>query len=206
MALLMSELQRIKVELGYNALTLSALPYAFDGISAIFEQIVQPYLQFGELNASATCVPNADAARPVTLRLNTVPTAIKVGDRLIVDQDDNQEAAHVTAVTAMSVTVALQNPHEGTYPVTVEGGESIAREYLRECILVSKRISKLGARAGIQQVDGDLKFFATTMTQKGPFGELQQLQRHWRNELSTCLGVENLREAARGAGQLMENY
>ena len=42
-ALTHPQLEQAKIELGYNGLTLSALPYALDGVTQIFEQIVGPY-------------------------------------------------------------------------------------------------------------------------------------------------------------------
>jgi hypothetical protein len=202
--LLASELARLKVELGYNALTLSALPYAFDGITAIFEQVVQPYLEGGTLTSSTTTITSQTAPTPATLTLATV-VGVNVGDRLVVDQDLPQEFGHVQSISGSTVTLLLQGAHSGTYPVTVEGGESIARGYLRECILIAHRISRFGARAGVAKAD-EVEFFATTEKQMGGRGELMALQRYWRNELATCLGVENLRESASGSSQLTENY
>lgn len=211
MALLTSELERIKFELGYNLLTLSALPYAIDGITQIFEQVVGPYLQAGELNYSTTAVTAvAPPGLPTqtTLTLVTSPTTILVGDLVVVDQDVAQERAHVSQVTSDTVTVALLKAHSGTYPITVEGGEAIAREMLRECMMVSWAISRSTTRAGIKKAD-EVEFYASTDQQMGTRDELLALQRHWRDELGTALGVENLRAAKSGGssgGQLIENY
>jgi hypothetical protein len=207
MALLMSELQRAKIELGYNALTLSALPYAADGVTEIFEQVVQPYLQAGELNHSSTAVVASASPAVVTLTLNTTPTAILVGDRLIVDQDWSQEAAHVQAVTTSTVSLALHKAHSGTYPVTVEGGEAIVRYYLTQCIQIAERISRSATRAGIKRAD-EVEFFPSTSEQKGVVDDLLRLQRYWRSELAVAIGVVNLRDGQSGgrATQYLENY
>lgn len=206
MALLLSELTRIKIELGYNALGLSALPYAIDGITQLFEQIVQPYLQAGALTYSSTVVAAASAPTPVPLTV-TSAMGINVGDRVVVDQDGAQEFAHVAVVTGSAVTVALLNAHIGTYPVSVEGGESTARYYLGQCIAIADRIARSGSRAGVKSIDkGDLEFYASTPSQKGPFDQLVEQQRYWRSELATALGVENLREARHDSGQLLESY
>jgi hypothetical protein len=132
MALLPSELARCKFELGYNALSLSALPYAIDGITQMFEQIVAPYLQAGALAFSSTVVVAASAATPVVLTLSS-GTGFTVGSVVIVDQGDTQESSYVQVIAGTSLTVPLLNAHSGTYPVTVEGGESIVRDILREC-------------------------------------------------------------------------
>lgn len=197
MALLTSELQRIKIELGYNALTLSALPYAIDGITQIFEQIVAVYLQSGELNSSSTPIGQVMTVPPspqlVTLTLINTPTKIVQGDRLVVDQDGAQESTHAQVVTASTVQVALVNAHQGTYPITVEGGESTARYYLRQCMATADRIARSGSRAGVKKV-GEVEFYASLPTQKSPFDELLAQQRYWRSELGRCLGIQDLRQ------------
>lgn len=207
MALLQSELQRLKVELGYNALTLSALPYAQDGVTEIFEQVVRPYLQAGELNYSSTAVVASTTPAAVTLTVLTTPTAIAVGDRLIVDQDTFQEAAHVQSVTSSTVSIALSKAHAGTYPLTVEGGEAIVRYYLGQCILIADRISRSATRAGIKKAD-EVEFFPSKNDQRGVVDDLMRLQRYWRNELASAVGVPNLRESGSGGNstQLLENY
>jgi len=207
MSLLNSEISRVKTELGYNELSLSALPYAIDGITQIFSQIVQPYLNAGELNYSATAVAAQSTPTLVTLTLNKAPTAMMVGDRIVVDQDSAQEFAHATAVTSNTVTLALQNAHNGTFPLTVEGGESTARYCLRQCISIADRIGRAASRAGVQKAD-EVTFFASTATQNGVIDDLIKLQRHWRNELASALGVANLREQRQGggAGGLVESY
>jgi hypothetical protein len=211
-ALLQSELARLKTELGYNALTLSALPYAADGITQLFEQVVQPYLQAGELNHSSTAVvaPSSGAPAVVTLTLLTTPTAIVQGDRLIVDQDGFQEAAHVQNVTLTTVTLALSKAHAGTYPVTVEGGEAIVRYYLGQCIAIADRIVRAAGRAGVKKAD-EVEFFPSMSNQRGAIDDLIHLQRYWRQELASAVGVANLRDgrgASGGGGgtQLLENY
>ena len=214
MALLTSELERIKFETGYNLLTLSALPYAIDGITQIFEQVIGPYLQSGELNHSATAV-NAVAAPGlpalVTLTLTQSPTLIQVGDILVIDQGVTQEfttAQSVSASGPCTVTCALLNQHQGTFPVTVEGGEAIVREMLRECMAVGWALGKSKNRMGIASAD-EVKFFATTSTQLGTRGELLELQKHWRAELCSACGVENLRAMRggdTGGSGLCESY
>lgn len=206
--LLASELARIKVELGYNAMTISALPYTPNGVTQLFEQVVQAYMQAGELNYSATPVAAvAVGSNPAIsiLTLQTTPTAIQVGDRLVVDQDLFQESAHVDAITSNSVTIALSGQHVGTYPITVEGGESIVRYYLRQCIAVADRIARSMGRLGVKKVD-EIEFFQTTTEGMGVRQELAEAQRYWRGELATVCGVPNLREVARSSGQTLEAY
>lgn len=209
MALLPSELARCKFELGYNALSLSSLPYAIDGITAIFEQIVAPYLQAGALTHSSTAVVATSSPTSVTITLVS-GTGFSVGDAVVIDQGDAQETAFVQVIAGTSLTVALVNAHSGTYPVTVEGGESIVRDILRECRALGGpggSISGAASSAGIKIADkGDVEFFPNSSNGGGELATLLELQRYWRNELATALGVENLREARAGAGQTMVSY
>jgi hypothetical protein len=209
MALLPSELARCKFELGYNALSLSALPYAIDGITQMFEQIVAPYLQAGALAFSSTVVVAATAATPVVLTLSS-GTGFTVGSVVIVDQGDTQESSYVQVIAGTSLTVPLLNAHSGTYPVTVEGGESIVRDILRECRALGGpggSISLAASSAGIKIADkGDVEFFPNSSNGGGEIATLLELQRYWRNELATALGVENLRESRAGAGQVLVSY
>ena len=206
MALTTSELARLRIELGYNALTISAASYVSDGVTQIFEQVIGPYLQSGELNRSSTPVAAASAPAVVTLALLTTPTAIAPGDRLIVDDDGAQEAAHVQSVSASTVTLELSKAHAGTYPLTVEGGESIVRYYLRQCIGIAERISRSATRAGIKRAD-EVEFFPSTSEQKGVVDDLVRLQRYWRGELAVAVGVgDRHAERSGGGGQLLESY
>jgi hypothetical protein len=48
MSLLDSEVERIKAELGYNVLTIGALPYV--GFSQLFANVLQPYTSAGGID------------------------------------------------------------------------------------------------------------------------------------------------------------
>lgn len=202
MALLTSELWRLKIELGYNGLTLSALPYAFDGITAIFDQVVVPYLESGTLTTSTTVVTAQAAPTNATLTLASV-VGISLGDRLIVDVDTSQEAAHVSAIVGSAVTLALQFAH-GTagaqYQVNQEGAESIVRYRLNQCISIADRIARSANRAGVKKAD-EVEFFSSGNGQKGVVDDLLRLQAYWRTELATACGCgPNLNPAYGGGG------
>jgi hypothetical protein len=215
--LLVSEAQRVMNELGYSGLTLSALPYAFDGVTQIFLQVLQPYIQQGNLTTSSTVVPATSTPQLATLVVPNIssnptsgPTTMAVGDILIVDQDLAQERSHIQTITGTgpySITCLLQNMHVGTYPVTVEGGESLVRLYLRECIYIQQRISASQGRFGVKKAD-EVEFFATTSQQIGTRGELLAMQSYWRDELAVVCGLENLRKKRPSAcgGQIMTNF
>jgi len=212
MALLASELARIKYELGYNLLSISAIPYAWDGVTQIFEQVVQPYLMAGALAYSSTTVVAASTPTQVALTL-TSAVGFSVGDAVSIDVDSKQEPSHVAVVSGSTITVPLLLAHSGTYPVTVDGGESIVRGILRQLFAVNGPdglISQAALKAGIQNVDGPngVTFFGSTTSQQGVFDSLMSQVRYLRNELSSALGVPNLREydGRNGGGRLVESY
>ena len=164
--LLQSELSRVMQELGYSGLTLSALPYAFDGITQIFLQVLQPYIQQGNLTTASTTVmananPTLTTITVASLSSNPTsgPTTMVVGDTLIVDQGIYQERSYIQAITGNNIQCLLQNPHTGIYPVTVEGGESIVRDRLRDCVNIQLQISGIAPQLGVKKTD-EVEFFA----------------------------------------------
>lgn len=201
-------------ELGYSGLTLSALPYAFDGVTQIFLQVLQPYIQQGNLTTSSTPVtananPTLTAITVASLTSNPTsgPTTMVVGDVLIVDQGIYQERSYIETITGNVIGCMLQNPHVGTYPVTVESGESLVRACLRECVLIAQRISNVSAQVGIKKAD-EVEFYASTTTQRSAREELLALQKYWRDELGVVCGLDNLRSRrpASSGGSMMTNY
>ncbi len=181
MALLDSEVARIKYELGFNILTVGAEPYI--GIAAIFSQVIQVYMGSGASTTSTTAVTAATTATPVTLTLAS-GTGFNRFDRVVIDVDDRQEIVTVENISGASLTVLLTKAHSGTYPVTVEGGESIVRGILGKLRAIETQISDAGSSAGIKKVD-EIEFFGndrgTQMT------TLLGLQKHWREELRRAL-------------------
>lgn len=196
MALLDSEIARCKYELGYNVLTIGAEPYI--GVARVFELVIQPNLLAGAKTTSATVVTAVAAgalASPVTLTLADA-TGFSAGDRVIVDVDSRQEAATVQNVAGATITVLLSKAHTGTYPVTVERGESIVREILvRLRDIADKLGSTVIQQTGIRRVD-EIEFFSGM---QGVRREMQRLQDYWRNELAAALGVRNLRSTSSGS-------
>jgi len=211
MALLESEIELIKYELGWNTLSVGSEPYV--GIAAIFNQVVQPYLLSGLITSSATVVTATTSPTQVALTLaavsgtNTQGTAVSVhvGDRLVIDVDSAQESAIVESISGNNVTLRLSLAHTGTYPVTVEGGESIVRSILRNCRAVAAKIEAAVGRAGIKKVD-EIEFFPSTAGGGSTvFGELSALRTYWRGELYRVLfgvGDRSLIGGGRGGGAI----
>jgi hypothetical protein len=194
-ALLTSELRRIREELGYNVLDAGADPYI--SIYAVFDQVIAVYMQGGASTTSSTTVTAASTATPVTLTLASA-TGFTAGDNVAIDVDDRYEQARVQAVSGSTITVLLQLAHSGTYPVTVEGGEMIVREILREIAKVKARMGQILTIAGLKRAD-EVEWYPA-MKGQGPFAELRNLLNFWRDELASTLGVQNLWRVRRGGG------
>lgn len=200
MSLLPSEVRRIRFELGYNVLSVGAEPYV--GVTQLFEQVIQPYLTAGASTTSSTAVVASSSAAPVAITLASA-TGFNVFDRVVVDVDGRQEFATVSAVSGATITVQLSLAHSGTYPVTVEGGESIVREILRECIRLGGGgglISSAASKAGLKKVD-EIEFFGDSSNVTITAQQRRELAR-WRDDLASALGVENLRASSGGGGSI----
>ena len=197
MALLDSEIARCKYELGYNLLTIGAEPYI--GVARVFELVIQPNLLAGSTTTSATVVTAVTAgalASPVTLTLASA-TGFSSGDRVVIDVDDRQEAATVQNVAGSTITVLLSKAHTGTYPVTVERGESIVREILGRLRDIANKLgTSVVQQVGIKKVD-EIEFYGGNVYSVRR--EMQRMQDFWREELSSALGVRNLRSYNAGS-------
>jgi len=196
-ALTTSEVQRLKYELGYPLLDSGANPYI--GTSAAFEAVIQPYLQAGASTTSATVVTAATTPTPIAITLSSA-VGFAVGNRVIVDVDSRQEAVTAQLVNGAAVTLLLSKAHTGTYPVTVEGGESIIREFLASLRDIQDRIVSAASKAGLRKVD-EIEFWqAKAADSSGVFGEIVMQRDYWRDELASALGIVNLRRRRKSAG------
>ena len=203
MALTTSEVSRLKYELGYPLLQAGAEPYI--GTSAAFEQVIQPYLQAGASTTCATAVTASTTPAPVTLTLASA-TGFAAGNRIVVDVDDRQETPTVQLVNASTIVVLLSKTHSGTYPVTVEGGESMIREALDELRELHSSIKSAAIKAGIKRVD-EIEFFeAKASDSSGVFGGLVLQRDYARDELASILGIANMRRNRRSAGARCAMY
>lgn len=212
MALTSSEVSRIKYELGYNVLNIGAEPYI--SIVAIFEQVIQPYTLAGASTNSSTAVTATESPTSVALTLADA-TNVAAGDVVIVDVDSLQERATVQSKTGSTITLLLSRAHTGTYPVVVEGGESIIRGILQKLQAIDG-LSAGGAAgalgtavtaAGVKKMDETEFFGGGTGAGSGTsrFTELKKLREYWREELASVLGIIRL-NASRGGGAGVSVY
>lgn len=196
MALLESELDRIKYELGYATIAAAAAEY-LSGYTAIFETVIANYLNAGATTTSTTPVTAADTPTAVDITL-TSATGFTVGDMAVVDVDSVQERATVQALAGNVITVLLKLAHATSYPVTVEGGETIVRQILGKIKKVADQIEETAlVAAGMTRAE-DIEF---AVGGDSPRGQLNKMLENYRQELADVLGVEYLRALRRGGGQ-----
>lgn len=213
MALTDSEVQRIRFELGYVNMDVMAEPYI--GIHAYFTQVMQKYLLTGATTTSSTAVMAATTPTPQTLTLVSA-TGFAVGNVVVVDVDARQERATVSLVAANTITVQLTKEHSGTFPVTVEGAETLVRDILNELRVLTTgmngqpgTISSVRSRVGLKRVD-DVEFFGggNTLASQGrdPLTALFELREYWRDELANAIGIERLNDKRNSGGSSISMY
>lgn len=189
MALLTSEIVRLKYECGFNVLQAGAEPYV--SVVAIFDQVIATYMQAGATTTSSTSVTAASEPTPVALTLASA-SGFAAGARVWVDVDTRQEVATVQSISGSVITLQLQRAHSGTYPVTVDGGEGIIRSLLRRLDKLQEAIGSSHEAAGIKTVD-EIEFFGNSYSSGGG-GRVKALydaQARTRDELCSALGVQN---------------
>lgn len=201
MALLDSEIQRIRYELGYTLLDVNSEPYV--EYFGTINRIVALYLNAGATTTSSTTVAVADVLTQRTLTLASA-TGFVAGATIYVDVLPQQERAVIQSVSGSNVVVYLQKAHVGSYPVTVDGGESIIREKLAQLYAIDEKLSAALNTAGLKRVD-DIEFYGGTKATSQAV-MLSQLRDMRRDELASALGVVNLHRLRRGGSQSFSVY
>lgn len=202
MALLDSEVARVRFELGYSNAVAGAYPY-MAGIFASLGLILQKYIDFGATTTSATAVtaqPLGTAPQPVTLTLSSA-TGFSQSNRVVFDVDNRQESSIVESVSGSTIVVMSRLAHVGTYPVTVEGGESIVRELLRKLMAQQDLIDSAAKSAGVAKATTVEFFPSSAGKSKSRLEEAISYQSYLRNELARSLGVHNLNTGYNGSFQ-----
>ena len=201
MALLDSEIQRIRFELGYTVLGVNSEPYV--EYFGTINRIVALYLNAGATTTSTTTVAASDTLTQRTLTLASA-TGFVAGATIYVDVLPQQERAVVQSISGSNVVVYLQKAHVGSYPVTIDGGESIIREKLAQLYAIDEKISAALNTAGLKRVD-DIEFYGGTKATSQAV-MLSQLRDMRRDELASALGVVNLHRLRRGGLQSFSVY
>lgn len=201
MSLTDSEVSRCKFETGQNLLTIGAIPYI--GITQLWEQVIQPYTNSGAATTSDTTVAAATTATPATLTLASA-TGFAALSRVVVDVDDRQEIVTVQSVSGSTITVLLKLAHSGTYPVNVEGGETIIREILGRIRTLHSQIKSATSTAGLKRVD-TIEFYGNSVA-TSQISMLRKSLSQERDELARALGVHNYWNDYSSGGQVLSVY
>lgn len=167
------------------------------------DRVISLYLNAGATTTSSTTVAVASTLTQRTLTLASV-TGFVAGATIYVDVLPQQERATIQRVSGSTIIVYLQKAHVGTYPVTVDGGESIIREKLAQLYEIDSKISAALNTAGLKRVD-DIEFYGGTKATSQAV-MLQQLRDMRRDELASALGVVNLHKLRRGGSQSFSVY
>ena len=198
MALLTSELERCKAELGF---ALIGVANPFIGTTMLFEQVIAPYLSSGAVTTSSTAVYAKDELTPVDLTLASA-TGIAAGDSVVVDVGSRQESTTVRSLSGAIATLDLKLAHSGTYGVSVVGGESIVREYLTRIREVKAEMAGTFGEGSLKSVD-EVSFYQTG---NSLFGALGQQLSYWREELAAILGIQSMWSRRRGGATRLSVY
>lgn len=203
MALLTSEIQRLRYELGYNVMGVAAEPYV--EYHGALDRVISLYLSGGAVTTSATTVAASSTPAQVTLTLASA-AGFSQYDPVVVDVDSRQERATVQSVSGSTISLLLRNAHTGTYPVTVEGGESIIRDILKKLENVNERTSAASATAGLKRAE-DIEWYGNNSGGVGSVLKDQfALRMYWRDQLASALGVTNLWRMRMASGQTTVLY
>lgn len=199
MAFTTQEIYRIKAELGYNVLTTGADPYV--GVTALFDQVIQTYIDDEVATTSATTVTAASSPTPTDLTLAS-GTGFTAGDACVIDVDTRQERVTLQAISGTTATFQLSKAHSGTYSVIVEGPITMARERLARIEEVKGEIAQAFGWGALKKVD-EVEFYNSGGSYFGALGE--QLS-FWRNELAALLNAPNIWERREGAATSLSVY
>lgn len=195
-------MQRIKTELGMNALNVGADFYI--GINQVIETVVNQNID-AEILTSATLstdIAQATAPTPQSLTLADASN-FSAGDRVFVDVDSRTENATIQSKTGSAIVVQLARAHSGTIPIAKEGPISLAKEALRQILEVKKRIGELYGTGTLKKVDEVEWYQSTFGSQLGALGE--QLM-YWRDELANVFGIVNFWRRKTASGGTISVY
>ena len=219
MTLALSELERVRTELGYNAVGVGAEPYI--STVRVFDQVIRPFLTAGAATTSTTLVSAAvppAGPGPTSLVLADA-TGFVAFDRVWVDVEERSEATVVQSVLGNTIVVFLEKDHgPGVDPVNVEMGEAMVREILAAIAGIKAKLGAQGAGtssvwAGVGTLKraDEVEWYGsgTGNSTYGAGGLAYALRKElmeWRDELASVVGVRNMWRERMGQGLGVVNY
>ena len=196
----MADVRRV---LGDNLLSTGASPYF--GIMKLWD-VIRDNVSSSSTAAATSSSTTVSASGPTTLTLASV-TGLAVGQRLMVDSDQQREVCTIRAISGSTVSVVCTRTHSGTYPVEIVSPLAIVRGLIADDWALEQRVRDAWGSAGLKQVDEVAWFSAQEGGSVDAALSRAKVAHGWR--LAQACGVAGiLREAMaqRGAGGSVEVY
>lgn len=192
MAMTDSEIESIRVHLGYGAIKVAAYPYTADGFFEVFHQVVQPNLD--ERQSTSVALAIAAGAMSVT---PASMTGIVPFTKLFVDVADAHELVVVRSVTLTTFSADFAKAHGAGCPVQVESGVARLRALLWSADKAWGTLQSAGITqtAGIKQLgQGEIEWF--------PGGQvLAQTLDHYKSIVSMISAIVRVDPAWSSSGR-----
>ncbi|HEY3494737.1 MAG TPA: hypothetical protein VGK73_08635 [Polyangiaceae bacterium] len=171
MGLTTSEVESLRLHLGYGNIGPYGAPYTPDTFLELFEGVVAPNLSTG---AETTATGTISAGASATVTPGSM-TDIAPYTTLVVDTGDEAEAVVVRSVTLTTFNATFLKAHAGTYPIAVMCGVARLRLLLWDADAAWRGLTSLSlsSQAGIKKVD-EVEFFEG-------FGGLSGRRAHYLN-------------------------
>lgn len=205
MALLPSEIIRLQFETAYNVLTVGSIPYI--GHAALFDSVIAPFMSTGAATTSSTVViASTSGPQPQSLVLASA-IGFAAGARVVIDVDSRQETVTVQSLTGSTISALLSFAHSGTYPVEVEGGETMVRQYLAKLSALADKLTSALGFAGLKRAE-EVEWYPGALTGSGSavIDALRSEQMRLRDELCSMLGIPNGWRVRRSGGGSVALY
>jgi hypothetical protein len=178
MSLSTSEVESLRLHLGYGNLSITALPYTPDGWWEVFGTIVSDALGTGTETSGSTAV-TAGAVTTITV---ADASEFSVYDEAVIDVGDNAEIVVIQACTTggtETLTAYFEKAHSASgYPVATMSGKARLRMLLHDANRAWRMLtdSSVGKASGIKSVDKeDVVFFGGTSVSSGRLSHYQSI-------------------------------
>lgn len=150
MALTTSEIESLRMHLGYGNLTTGAQPYSVDGFNSLFTTVIAPNLgTAAETSATTLISAGIVVVTPVSM------TDIVAQCSLVVDCGEDAEIVQVKAVGASTFTARFAKAHTAAgYPIALMCGKARLRYLLAQAdrLWTRRQSSDITQTAGLKQL------------------------------------------------------
>lgn len=154
-----SEIEELRLHLGYGNLSVPAETYTPTGFLELFTDVIAANLGTAPETFSSTAV----SAEGIATIAMADATGITSQSRLYVDVGDDAEWVVVRSVSGNSITCRFAKAHtSGTYPVLVSSGVARLRNLLHRANAAWEKVQSedVGSTAGIQSLGrGEIVWF-----------------------------------------------